>query len=124
FLEAVLEHDRFQKNEVTTRFIDETPELFSYPPRVDHATLLATYIADVTVNGHPETRGRATPTEGLPRPVAPDYRVDPAPGTKQLLDERGPEGFARWLLEQNRPLVTDTTMRDAHQSLLATRMRS
>ncbi len=124
FLEAVLEHQRFRDNEVTTRFIDETPELFRYPPRVDRASLLANYIADVTVNGHPDARGRAKPIDGLPRPVSPEFHEPAADGTKQLLDRLGPEGFAAWMREQSRPLVTDTTMRDAHQSLLATRFRS
>ena len=124
FLEAVLMHPRFQANEVTTRFIDETPELFRYPPRVDRATLLATYIADVTVNGHPDARGRVKPADDIPKPVPPEFRQKPADGTKQLLDKLGPEGFAKWMREEERPLVTDTTMRDAHQSLLATRFRS
>ncbi len=124
FLEAVLEHPRFKSNEVTTRFIDETPELFRYPPKVDRASKLGTYIADVTVNGHPEVRGRAMPAEGAPKPVAPRFNGVAAEGTKQLLERLGPKGFADWMLEQKRPLVTDTTMRDAHQSLLATRFRT
>ncbi len=124
FLEVVLEHPRFRNNEVTTRFIDETPDLFRYPPRVDRANRIATYIADVTVNGHPEVRGRAKPPAGAAKPEAPRF-AGPAPeGTKQLFDRLGPEGFARWMLEEKRPLVTDTTMRDAHQSLLATRFRT
>ncbi len=124
FLEAVMEHPRFRANEVTTRFIDETPELFRYPPRVDRASLIATYIADVTVNGHPEVRGRAEPMPGSAKPAPPRFDGPPREGTKQLFDRLGPKGFADWMLEQKRPLVTDTTMRDAHQSLLATRFRS
>lgn len=124
FLEAVLEHPKFRSNEVTTRFIDETPELFRYPPRVDRASKLGMYIADVTVNGHPEVRGRAKPIDGAPKPVAPRFNGVAVDGTKQILDQLGPKGFADWMLEQKRPLVTDTTMRDAHQSLLATRFRT
>ena len=124
FLEAVLVHPRFQNDEITTRFIDETPELFRYPPRVDRATKIATYIADVTVNGHPDARGRAKPSDGVITPVPPRFSGQAIDGTKQLLDRLGPAGFASWMLEQTRPLVTDTTMRDAHQSLLATRVRS
>ncbi|MCC6736746.1 MAG: pyruvate carboxylase [Bauldia sp.] len=124
FLEAVLSHPRFRNNDVTTRFIDETPELFQYPLRRDRATRLITYIADVTVNGHPDARGRALPPPGTRTPIPPHFSGQPKPGTKQLLDKLGPKGFADWMREQKRALVTDTTMRDAHQSLIATRMRT
>lgn len=124
FLETVLKHPRFQADEITTRFIDETPELLRYAPHADRASRLATYVADVTVNGHPEARGRATPAASNPKPVAPRFDGDPPNGTKQLLDSLGAEGFAKWMRDEKRALVTDTTMRDAHQSLLATRMRS
>ncbi|MGV8839240.1 MAG: pyruvate carboxylase [Bauldia sp.] len=124
FLEAVLSHPRFRNNEVTTRFIDETPELFQYPLRRDRATRLITYIADVTVNGHPDARGRALPAPGTRTPIPPHFSGQPKEGTKQLLDRLGPKGFANWMREQKRALVTDTTMRDAHQSLIATRMRT
>ena len=92
--------------------------------RRDRATKLLNYIADVTVNGHPETRGRPKPDPHAPRPVAPVFEGRPADGTKQRLDRDGPEDFARWMRDESRVLVTDTTMRDAHQSLLATRMRT
>ena len=124
FLEAVLVHPRFQANEVTTRFIDETPALFRYPRPVDRASLLATYIADVTVNGHPDARGRTRPAVDAPAPVVPEFSSPAADGTKQLLDRLGADGFSKWMRDEKRPLVTDTTMRDAHQSLLATRFRS
>ncbi|MES2256700.1 MAG: pyruvate carboxylase [Pseudomonadota bacterium] len=124
FLEAVLSHPKFRSNQYTTRFIDETPELFHLPPRRDRATKLLTYIADVTVNGHPETRGRTLPPADARRPEAPVFRQDPVPGTKQRLDQLGPEKFAAWMKDQKQVLITDTTMRDAHQSLLATRMRT
>src|SRR5690606_22679343 len=85
---------------------------------------LLTYIADVTVNGHPDTRGRARPAADSLVVPPPVFDAEPAPGTKQRLDRDGPEAFARWMRAEKRALVTDTTMRDAHQSLLATRMRS
>jgi pyruvate carboxylase len=141
FLEAVLNHPKFRANEYTTRFIDETPELFAAKKRRDRATKLLTYIADVTVNGHPETKGRARPATPAHKPELPNFAaVFPAakdhqfdavpksrsvpPGAKQLLDQIGPEKFAAWMREEKRVLVTDTTMRDAHQSLIATRMRT
>jgi pyruvate carboxylase len=116
FLENVIGHPSFIDNSYTTRFIDETPELFEQVKRQDRATKLLTYIADVTVNGHPETKGRpiaarrcrARPHAGLFR------RSQGAP--RQKLDELGPEGFADWMKEQKRVLITDTTMRDGHQS--------
>jgi pyruvate carboxylase len=124
FLEAVLAHPKFQANAYTTRFIDETPELFQFSQRRDRATKLLTYIADVTVNGHPETRGRARPPAEARTPEPPVFPAAPEPGAKQRLDAFGPAAFAQWMREERRVLVTDTTMRDGHQSLLATRMRT
>ncbi len=124
FVENVITHPAFRDCTYTTRFIDETPELFRGQKRKDRATKLLTFIADVTVNGHPEVRGRATPPKDAPKPVVPRFDRPIVPGTKQILDARGPKGLADWMLEQRRVLVTDTTMRDGHQSLLATRMRS
>lgn len=124
FLEAVLAHPKFRSNQYTTRFIDETPELFQFNKRRDRATKLLTYIADVTVNQHPEAKGRPKPPAMAAAPQVPVF-AGPAPeGTRQLLDRLGAKGFADWMKAQTRVLVTDTTMRDAHQSLLATRMRS
>jgi len=124
FLEAVLSHPKFRANGYTTRFIDETPELFNLPARRDRASKLLTYVADVTVNGHPETRGRVKPPADARKPEAPKFGVSPKDGTKQLFDQLGQEKFAAWMKARNQVLVTDTTMRDAHQSLLATRMRT
>ncbi len=124
FVENLLRHPTFLDNTYTTKFIDTTPELFQFVARRDRATKLLTYIADVTVNGHPETAGRNRPPAEARTPVAPKPKADPRPGTRQLLDEKGPQAVADWMLAQDRVLVTDTTMRDAHQSLLATRMRS
>ncbi|MDU8944821.1 pyruvate carboxylase [Ovoidimarina sediminis] len=125
FVENLLKHPVFLNNEYHTKFIDQTPELFEFTPRRDRATRLLTYIADITVNGHPETQGRPRPPTDARRPIAPPLRTEtPVPGTKQILDERGPQALADWLAKQKRVLITDTTMRDGHQSLLATRMRS
>ena len=126
FLEAVLNHPKFRKNEYTTRFIDETPELFAVKKRRDRATKLLTYIADVTVNGHPEVKGRAKPMADARKPEAPIFALasHAHDDTKQLFDRLGATKFAAWLRNEKRVLVTDTTMRDAHQSLLATRMRT
>jgi pyruvate carboxylase len=127
FLENVVEHPTFLAGETITRFIDETPELFAFEKKQDRATRLLTYIADVTVNGHPETKGRARPKPGAPAPVAPTFGERLAPvqdGTRQLLEQLGPKKFGEWMRAQTRVLVTDTTMRDAHQSLLATRIRT
>lgn len=125
FVENLLKHPNFLDNTYTTKFIDTTPELHHFAARRDRATKILTYVADVTVNGHPETAGRAAPPAEAraPRPpVVPP--VAPPEGTRQLLDAHGPKAVADWMLAEKRLLVTDTTMRDGHQSLLATRMRS
>jgi pyruvate carboxylase len=124
FLDQLITHPRFAAADYTTKFIDETPELFLVPRKRDRATRLLSFIGDVVVNGNPEVKGRPKP----PHPVFPRApRISlPAPvaGTKQKLDELGPEKFSAWMLAQTRVLLTDTSMRDAHQSLLATRVRS
>ena len=124
FLEALLNHPKFTANEYTTRFIDETPELFASPRRRDRATRLLTYIGDVSVNGHPETKGRAKPPAEARKPMTPQLDVPKADGTKQMFDAMGPKKFADWMRNEKRLLITDTTTRDAHQSLLATRVRT
>ena len=124
FLEAIITHPKFLDNSYTTRFIDTTPELFQQVKRQDRATKLLTYLADVTVNGHPETRGRPAPSPKASEPVLPYVDGKVPDGTKQLLDTLGPQKFAEWMRGEKRVLMTDTTMRDGHQSLLATRMRT
>ncbi|MGR3313417.1 pyruvate carboxylase [Roseovarius indicus] len=125
FVENLLKHPTFLSNEYTTKFIDTTPELFQFAKRRDRGTKVLTYIADITVNGHPETQGRAKPKADAPVPKAPKLDAsEPPAGTKTLLEEQGAKAVADWMLEQDRLLLTDTTMRDGHQSLLATRMRS
>ncbi|MER8807239.1 pyruvate carboxylase [Mesorhizobium australicum] len=124
FLEAIINHPSFADNSYTTRFIDTTPELFQQVKRQDRATKLLNYLADVSVNGHPETRGRPTPKADAAAPVVPYLNGNVPSGSKQKLDVLGPERFAAWMREQKEVLVTDTTMRDGHQSLLATRVRT
>ncbi|TIV83288.1 MAG: pyruvate carboxylase, partial [Mesorhizobium sp.] len=124
FLEAIINHPRFADNSYTTKFIDTTPELFEQVKRQDRATKLLTYLADVSVNGHPETRGRPAPKANAAAPVVPYLNGHIPDGSKQRLDALGPEKFAAWMRAQRQVLVTDTTMRDGHQSLLATRMRT
>jgi pyruvate carboxylase len=124
FLDQLITHPRFAAADYTTTFIDQTPELLKIPRKRDRATRLLRFIGDVIVNGNPEVKGRPQP----PHPVFPRLpRIAlqaPPPGTKQRLDELGPEAFAAWMLQEKRVLLTDTSMRDAHQSLLATRFRT
>jgi pyruvate carboxylase len=124
FLEQLIMSPRFARADYTTRFIEETPELFRWPRRRDRATRILRYIGETIVNGAPETKNRVRPAR-LSAPRLPQIALPaPAPGSKQKLDELGPERFTRWMLNESRVLITDTTMRDAHQSLLATRMRT
>ncbi len=123
FLENLLKHPVFLSNQATTKFIDSTPELFQFQRRRDRATKILTYIADITVNGHPETAGRPRPAAAKP-PRPPKPARLPPPGSRTLLIEKGPQAVADRMLAERRLLITDTTMRDGHQSLLATRMRS
>ena len=124
FLEAVIGHKRFLAGDYTTRFIDETPELFKYPLRRDRATRLLTFLGDVKVNGNPEVEGRIVPGRIAP-PVQPQAPPGiPARGWREHLEALGPDAFARAVRDETRLLLTDTTFRDAHQSLLATRLRT
>jgi len=125
FVENLLKHPTFLSNEYSTTFIDSTPDLFTFEKRQDRGTKVLTYIADITVNGHSEVEGRTRPPADLKLPRAPrPQTADVADGAKQLLDREGPQAVADWMAAQKRLLITDTTMRDSHQSLLATRMRS
>ncbi|MDZ7639656.1 MAG: pyruvate carboxylase [Bryobacterales bacterium] len=124
FLENVLHHPVFQSGQVTTRFIEEHPELFKFSARRDRATRLLTYLGEVTVNGNSQVAGRPVPESFSRAPIPEHISEAPAPGTRQLLLEMGPEKFASWARAQKRLLITDTTFRDAHQSLLATRVRT
>lgn len=123
FLEQLIAHPRFLEANYTTRFIDETPELFQFPDRGDSASRLLRFLAGVIVNGNPEVAGRVEAAPRSPVPV-PDGTGNLPDGSTQRLEKLGPVAFSRWMLEQKQILLTDTSMRDAHQSLLATRMRS
>jgi len=124
FLDQIITHPKFVAGDYTTTFIDSTPELFELPHKRDRATRVMRYIAETAVNGNAQVAGRARPNDRATVRLPKHGIEDPPDGTKQLLDELGADGFAKWMLEQERVLVTDTTMRDAHQSLLATRMRT
>ncbi|MCE8521305.1 pyruvate carboxylase [Ruegeria pomeroyi] len=124
FVENLLKHPTFLSNEYTTKFIDTTPDLFQFKKRRDRGTKVLTYIADITVNGHPETRDRPMPAAEARMPKPPAKRGEPCMGTRNLLEQKGPQAVADWMKAQRQLLITDTTMRDGHQSLLATRMRS
>lgn len=122
FLQAVLDDPDFSAGHITTSFIDERPQLLTARSSADRGTKILNYLADVTVNSPHGTR----PSAVYPRDKLPelDLSVPPPAGSKQRLVELGPEGFARWLRESRAVGVTDTTFRDAHQSLLATRVRT
>ncbi len=126
FLENLLAHPTFAAGDATTTFIDNTHELFHFRPRRDRATKILSYLGDVIINGRPEVKGKFDPKRELMEPVAPPFEhgMQPPPGTRNKLLELGPEKFAEWVRKQKRLMFTDTTMRDAHQSLLATRVRT
>jgi pyruvate carboxylase len=132
FLENVLTNPTFVEGKAHTTFIDENPDLVQYTPRRDRATRILRYVASTIVNGHPTVRGKPKPptvvlTADPMVPPAGALKTAPAPGTKQILDTRGPDGIVKWLREggsTSRVRMTDTTWRDAHQSLLATRIRT
>ena len=118
FVTNILAHPDFVAGRCHTKFIDETPELFDIVDSRDRATRVLRYIAEIQV-ANPNAERRQYDTPRFPQPQAPL-----GPGLKQLLDEKGPKAVSQWVLEQKKLLLTDTTMRDAHQSLLATRMRT
>lgn len=125
FIENVLAHADFRSGQATTTLIDTTPELFTFKARRDRATKLLNFIGNVVVNGNPHAKGFRPDKPFIPVPVLTyDPRTTPPAGTRQLLLELGPKKFAEWTAKQKRLLITDTTWRDAHQSLMATRVRS
>ncbi len=125
FLENVIHHPVFEKGEVTVRFIEKHPDLFDVKAKQDRGTKILSYLADVLVNGNPDVNKIDT-TRIFQTPKVPvfDPNKKPLAGTKQLLDHLGAEKFTVWLKEQKKVQFTDCTMRDAHQSLLATRVRT
>ncbi len=126
FLLNLIDHPTFRSGQATTTFIDDTPELFRIRAARDRATRMLSYLGDVIVNGRPDVKGAIAADRNLPVPPVPLVSsVDPPPaGTRQKLLELGPERFAAWVRGERRLLMTDTTLRDAHQSLLATRVRT
>ena len=124
FLENVVRHEKFIKGEYDTSFIDQTPELFVFPVPKDRGTKMLNYIGNVTVNGFPGIEKKKRPVFDKPRIPKNKLTSEYKDGTKQILDKNGPEGLIKWIKEQNEVLLTDTTFRDAHQSLLATRIRT
>ena len=125
FLINVMRNDKFRKGDYTTKFIEETPELFNIAPTLDRGTKTLEYIGNVTINGFPNVEKRAKPDyETTTIPQVSQTKIHSLSGTKQLLDQKGPNAVAEWVREQQDVLVTDTTFRDAHQSLLATRVRT
>jgi pyruvate carboxylase len=124
FVENVVNHPKFRTGDVTTSFLDDSPELFRFPSRGDRATKLLSYVGDVILNGNPEVKGKPAPQE-FEIPVVPAAPgITPPAGTCQLLQKLGPKKFASWARKEKRLLLTDTTFRDAHQSLMATRVRT
>ncbi len=125
FLENVISHPVFLKGEATVGFIEGHPELLKFATPQNRANKLLKYLGNITVNGHPEIKNPDR-TKVFRTPVIPeaDYSKPVPEGSKQLLTKLGPEGLAKWLKDQKAIQYTDTTLRDAHQSLLATRMRT
>ncbi|MBS6281528.1 MAG: pyruvate carboxylase [Oscillospiraceae bacterium] len=120
FVTNILTHPTFHAGKCHTKFIDDTPELFDIDTGRDRATKVLKYIAEIQVQ-NPSAERRQ-----LDVPRFPPYENTPpkCTGLKQVLDQGGPEAVKQWVLDQKKLLVTDTTMRDAHQSLLSTRMRT
>jgi pyruvate carboxylase len=125
FLKNVIRNPQFISGDYTTKFIENTPELFEIEPSQDRGTKTLEYIGNITVNGFPNVEKRPKPEyEVTPTPKVSKKEIAQLSGTKQLLDDKGPKAVADWLKQQEDVLITDTTFRDAHQSLLATRVRT
>ncbi|KKI93776.1 pyruvate carboxylase [Bacillus sp. SA1-12] len=124
FLENVVKHEDFLSGQYNTSFIDSTPELFVFPKRKDRGTKMLTYIGNVTVNGFPGIGEKKKPV--FDKPIIPKVKYSEAMpnGTKQILTDYGADGLVNWIKDQKQVLLTDTTFRDGHQSLLATRVRT
>ncbi|PLT34335.1 pyruvate carboxylase [Bacillus sp. V5-8f] len=124
FLENVVKHEKFLTGQYNTSFIDATPELFAFPVRKDRGTKMLSYIGNVTVNGFPGIEQKKKPIFDKPAIPQISHELPVQDGTKQILDSKGAEGLVEWVKGQKEVLLTDTTFRDAHQSLLATRIRT
>lgn len=130
FLLNILKDPTFKSGHATVPFIQENPHLFKFPSRLDRGTRILKFLAETTINGNPDVNLHEKVTQKKTRfqkPVVPDYRhinVEDLKGSRDRLMELGAEGFAKWLRAEKQIHYTDTTLRDAHQSLLATRMRT
>jgi len=125
FVDNILKHPTFREGNVTVNFIKNTPELFNFKESRNRATKIATYLGEIIVNGNNDVKN-CIPNKKFVTPKVPKFDAYTAypKGTKDMLTELGPEKFAAWLKNEKKVHFTDTTMRDAHQSLLATRMRT
>ena len=128
FLENVIADETFRSGQAHTKLIDTKPELFHFKRRRDRATRTLAYLSDITLNGNPSAKGWK-PKSALHKALVPnslviEHQAVVPRGSRDVLLEIGPEKFAQWILDEKRLLITDTTFRDAHQSLIATRMRS
>lgn len=125
FLQNVIQHPTFKDGKVTVNFIQNTPALFKIKLPQDRTSKVVQFLAEVSVNGNSDVKN-IEENKVFRTPKVPKFSLsDPYPkGTKDLLTELGPEKFCAWLKDEKKIHFTDTTMRDAHQSLLATRMRS
>ena len=125
FLENLINHPIFAEGRATTTLIDDTPELYAFTARRDRATKLLNFLGNIVVNGNPHTKGYAPGRVfELVKPPAYEAQAPIPKGTRDLLLELGAKKCAQWVAKQKRLLITDTTFRDAHQSLLATRVRT
>ncbi len=125
FLENIINHKEFHDGKATVSFIEKHKDLFVFQKRMDRATRIVKFLGDAIVNGNQDVK-LVDKTKKFPKPVVPDFnRYEKYPeGTKELLTKLGPDKFSEWLKKEKKIHYTDTTFRDAHQSLLATRMRS
>jgi pyruvate carboxylase len=125
FLLNIISHPEFIKGNATVNFLQQHPALFNIKKEQDSGTKILKYLAEITVNGHPDVR-HPDKNKKFDKPLLPPLNpeLQCANGTKQLLDEKGPEAFSQWLKQEKKIYYTDTTYRDAHQSLLATRVRT
>ena len=125
FLDNILKHPTFREGKVTVNFIKNEPSLFEFVEPRNRANKLVDFLGETIVNGNPDVK-KKDPSRIFSKPIIPSFPKNEAypKGTKDLLTKLGPEKFADWLKNEKKVHFTDTTMRDAHQSLLATRMRT
>jgi pyruvate carboxylase len=123
FLENVIRDETFRAGQAHTKLIDTKPELLKFKAKRDRATKLLSYLSDITVNGNTTAKGWK-PEKPIPAPRVPQPETKTFKGSRDILLEKGPDAFAKWIRDEKRLLITDTSMRDAHQSLIATRMRT